>query len=153
LIVCRNFVIIMAEEILGDFLSTAVLIKAGTETDYIKNCFEEYKVATDPSGCYMSLYRMRHMIGLELGISVASVGIRARRPARRAPSMSISMRACAPQARPSPGHDRFSVSYGRPAAASDWWYSACAQMGLGDGTGHVIEAQKFACPTPTGATG
>jgi len=63
----------MAEEILGDFLSTAVLIKAGTEADYIKNCFEEYKVATDPSGCYMSLYRMRHMIGLELGISVASI--------------------------------------------------------------------------------
>ena len=46
------------------------------DTDYIKHCFEEYKVTTDPSGRYMSLYRKWHMIGLELGISVASVGIR-----------------------------------------------------------------------------
>ncbi len=46
------------------------------DTDYIKNCFEEYKVVTDPDGRYMSLYKRWHMIGLELGMSVASVGIR-----------------------------------------------------------------------------
>jgi predicted homoserine dehydrogenase-like protein len=45
-------------------------------SDYIRNCFEEYKVTTDPSGRYMCLYRKWHMIGLELGISVASVGLR-----------------------------------------------------------------------------
>lgn len=46
------------------------------DTDYLKNCFEEYKVVTDPSGQYMSLYKRWHMIGLELGVSVASVGLR-----------------------------------------------------------------------------
>jgi predicted homoserine dehydrogenase-like protein len=46
------------------------------DTDYIRNCFEEYKVITDPSGVYMSLYKKWHLIGLELGVSVASVGLR-----------------------------------------------------------------------------
>jgi predicted homoserine dehydrogenase-like protein len=46
------------------------------DTDYIRNCFEEYKVITDPTGRYMSLYKKWHLIGLELGVSVASVGIR-----------------------------------------------------------------------------
>ena len=47
------------------------------DTDYIRNCFEEYKVITDESGRYMALYKKWHLIGLELGISVASVGLRA----------------------------------------------------------------------------
>jgi len=46
------------------------------DTDYIKRCFTEYGVVTDPGGRYMSMYRRWHMIGLELGISVASVGLR-----------------------------------------------------------------------------
>ena len=46
------------------------------DTDYLRNCFEEYKVVTDPSGRYTSLYKRWHLIGLELGISVASVGLR-----------------------------------------------------------------------------
>ena len=46
------------------------------DTDYIKRCFTEYGVVTDASGRYMSMYRRWHMIGLELGISVASVGLR-----------------------------------------------------------------------------
>ena len=46
------------------------------DTDYLRNCFEEYKVVTDPSGRYMSLYKRWHLIGLELGVSVAAVGLR-----------------------------------------------------------------------------
>tara|TARA_B110000240_G_scaffold117164_1_gene131242 strand:+ start:148 stop:711 length:564 start_codon:yes stop_codon:yes gene_type:complete len=46
------------------------------DTEYLKNCFEEYKVVTDPSGKYMSLYKRWHLIGLELAISIASIGIR-----------------------------------------------------------------------------
>ena len=53
-----------------------VWICVEADTDYIKNCFEEYKVVTDPTGRYMSLYKRWHMIGLELGMSVATVGIR-----------------------------------------------------------------------------
>lgn len=46
------------------------------ESDYVKNCFEEYSVVTDPSGTYMSHYKKWHLIGLELAVSVASVGLR-----------------------------------------------------------------------------
>lgn len=46
------------------------------DTDYLKNCFEEYKVVTDPSGRYMTNYKRWHLIGLELAVSVAAVGLR-----------------------------------------------------------------------------
>jgi predicted homoserine dehydrogenase-like protein len=46
------------------------------ETEYIRNCFKEYMVHTDPSGRYACLYKRWHLIGLEVGISVAAVGLR-----------------------------------------------------------------------------
>ncbi len=46
------------------------------DTEYIRNCFREYMVRTDPSGRYACLYKRWHLIGLELGISVASVALR-----------------------------------------------------------------------------
>jgi len=46
------------------------------ETDYIRRCFSEYGVKTDSSGRYACMYKRWHLIGLEVGISVASVGIR-----------------------------------------------------------------------------
>lgn len=46
------------------------------DTEYIRRCFTEYGVRTDPSGRYACLYKRWHMIGLEVGISVASVGLR-----------------------------------------------------------------------------
>jgi predicted homoserine dehydrogenase-like protein len=46
------------------------------DTDYIRRCFTEYGVRTDPSGRYACLYKRWHLIGLEVGISVASVGLR-----------------------------------------------------------------------------
>jgi predicted homoserine dehydrogenase-like protein len=46
------------------------------ETEYIRNCFEEYKAKTDDSGRYFTLYKRWHLIGLEVGMSVASVALR-----------------------------------------------------------------------------
>src|SRR3954467_1504928 len=46
------------------------------DTEYIRNCFKEYMVRTDTSGRYACLYKRWHLIGLEVGISVASVGLR-----------------------------------------------------------------------------
>ncbi len=46
------------------------------ETAYIRNCFEEYKAHTDPTGRYFTLYKRWHLIGLEVGYSVASVMLR-----------------------------------------------------------------------------
>nr|WP_255574929.1 Gfo/Idh/MocA family oxidoreductase [Caldovatus aquaticus] len=46
------------------------------ETEYARRCFAEYGVATDESGRYAALWRPYHFIGLELGVSVASVALR-----------------------------------------------------------------------------
>jgi len=46
------------------------------ETDYARRCFKEYAMLPDRSGKYAALYRPIHMIGLELGISVASCALR-----------------------------------------------------------------------------
>jgi predicted homoserine dehydrogenase-like protein len=45
-------------------------------TDYVKRCFSEYGLRTDASGEFAALYRPYHLIGLELGISVASAALR-----------------------------------------------------------------------------
>lgn len=46
------------------------------DTEYLRRCFVEYGVRTDPSGRYACMYKRWHLIGLEVGISVASVGLR-----------------------------------------------------------------------------
>jgi predicted homoserine dehydrogenase-like protein len=46
------------------------------DTEHIRRCFTEYGVRTDPSGQYACLYKRWHLIGLEVGISVAAVGVR-----------------------------------------------------------------------------
>ncbi len=51
-----------------------VVFEAATE--YQKNCFEEYMLQTDPSGPYSVMYKRWHLIGLEVGMSVASIGLR-----------------------------------------------------------------------------
>ena len=53
-----------------------VWVTVEAETEYIKNCFEEYNAHTDPSGRYFTLYKRWHLIGLEVGMSVASVALR-----------------------------------------------------------------------------
>jgi len=55
-------------------LGTYVVIEG--ETDYARRCFREYQMLPDGSGRYAALYRPIHMIGLELGVSVASAALR-----------------------------------------------------------------------------
>jgi predicted homoserine dehydrogenase-like protein len=55
-------------------MGTYVVIEAGH--DYVGHCFEEYNMLPDSSLKYAVLYRPLHLIGLELGISVASVALR-----------------------------------------------------------------------------
>ena len=55
-------------------LGTYVVIEG--ETEYARRCFREYAMLPDKSGKYAALYRPIHMIGLELGISVASCALR-----------------------------------------------------------------------------
>src|SRR3954452_15155336 len=46
------------------------------ESDYARRCFTEYAMLPDSTGRFAALYRPIHMIGLELGISVASAALR-----------------------------------------------------------------------------
>ncbi|BAQ47482.1 MULTISPECIES: NAD(P)H-dependent oxidoreductase [Methylobacterium] len=45
-------------------------------SDYVRKCFSEYGLKTDPSGRYSAIYKPYHLIGLELGLSVASIAVR-----------------------------------------------------------------------------
>ncbi|MDH3414633.1 MAG: SAF domain-containing protein, partial [Gammaproteobacteria bacterium] len=57
-------------------LRWGVYVTFEAPSDYAARCFKEYGLVTDKSGRYSSLYRRYHLIGLELGISVASVVLR-----------------------------------------------------------------------------
>jgi predicted homoserine dehydrogenase-like protein len=62
--------------------------------DYVRRCFREYGFSTDPSGRYSAMYKPYHAIGLELGISVASAGLR-NEPTRQAQSWRADVVATA----------------------------------------------------------
>jgi len=57
-------------------LRWGVYITFAADSDYVRRCFSEYGLVTDPLGNTTALYKPYHLIGLELGISVASVGLR-----------------------------------------------------------------------------
>ena len=45
-------------------------------SQYVMDCFKQYGLQTDSSGKYAAMYKPYHLIGLELGISVASIAVR-----------------------------------------------------------------------------
>ena len=57
-------------------LRWGVYVTFSAEHEYVRRCFQEYGIITDPSGEYASMYKPSHLIGLELGISVASAAVR-----------------------------------------------------------------------------
>jgi predicted homoserine dehydrogenase-like protein len=57
-------------------LRWGVYVTFAADSDYVRRCFAEYGLATDDSGHHAAMYKPWHLIGLELGISVASVGLR-----------------------------------------------------------------------------
>src|SRR4051812_38323356 len=57
-------------------LRWGVYVTFAADSDYVRKCFAEYGLVTDDSGNYSSMYKPFHLIGLELGISVASAGLR-----------------------------------------------------------------------------
>ena len=61
---------------IGYDIRMGVWVTVEGETEYIRNCFEEYNAKTDPSGRYFTLYKRWHLIGLEVGFSVASLALR-----------------------------------------------------------------------------
>ena len=59
----------------GD-LRQGVYVTFRAPTDYAAACFHQYGLSTDPGGEVAALWRPFHLIGLELGISVASAALR-----------------------------------------------------------------------------
>lgn len=57
-------------------LRWGVYVTFAAEHEYVRRCFQEYGIVTDPTGEYAAMYKPSHLIGLELGISVASVALR-----------------------------------------------------------------------------
>lgn len=57
-------------------LRWGVYVTFKARTAYAAACFSEYGVVTDESGEYASLFRPYHMIGMELGVSIASAVLR-----------------------------------------------------------------------------
>jgi predicted homoserine dehydrogenase-like protein len=55
-------------------MGTYVVIES--DSAYSEECFREYSMLPDSSGKFACLYRPTHMIGLELGLSVASAALR-----------------------------------------------------------------------------
>jgi predicted homoserine dehydrogenase-like protein len=63
------------EEVFRD-LRWGVYAVFAAGSDYVRRCFSEYGLKTDASGQYAAMYKPYHLIGLELGISVASAALR-----------------------------------------------------------------------------
>jgi predicted homoserine dehydrogenase-like protein len=57
-------------------LAMGTYVVVESDSPYAAQCFTEYHCLQDKSGRYAALYRPTHMIGLELGVSVASVALR-----------------------------------------------------------------------------
>ncbi len=105
------------------------------ETEYIQRCFSEYGVKTDPSGRYACMYKRWHLIGLEVGISVASVGLRGEATgcatAWRADAVAVSKKDLK-QGELLDGEGGYTV-VGRLMPAADSVNLGCLPLGLAHG--------------------
>jgi predicted homoserine dehydrogenase-like protein len=105
------------------------------ESDYIRRCFAEYGVKTDDSGRYACLYKRWHLIGLEVGISVASVGLRGEATGCatgfRADAVASAKRALKP-GELLDGEGGYTV-VGRLMPAADSLAQGCLPLGLAHG--------------------
>jgi predicted homoserine dehydrogenase-like protein len=57
-------------------LQMGVYVTYEAPSEYTQSCFNEYWLLPDETGTYAGLYRPLHLIGLELGVSVASIMVR-----------------------------------------------------------------------------
>ncbi|AKQ53738.1 NAD(P)H-dependent oxidoreductase [Bordetella hinzii] len=57
-------------------LRWGVYVTLAAGSDFVRDSFRDYGLVTDPSGHYAAMYKPYHLIGMELGMSVASIGLR-----------------------------------------------------------------------------
>ncbi|MGE5258863.1 MAG: NAD(P)H-dependent oxidoreductase [Hyphomicrobiales bacterium] len=118
-------------------------------TEYVRRCFSEYGLGTDSSGEFAALYRPYHLIGLELGISVASVALRGE-PTGSSHSFIADVAATAKKdLKPGDvldGEGGYTV-YGRLARAQESLNKNCLPMGLASNAKLVRPVKKDAFVT------
>ncbi len=124
----------------GVYVTLEASEDSGAGADYVRRCFGEYGVVTDRSGRYATLYRPSHLIGLELGISVASAALRGE-PTGRTNDLVSDVVAVAkrPLAKGEilDGEGGFTV-WGRLARAGD----ALSRRGLPIGLAHNMKLSR-----------
>ena len=105
------------------------------ESEYIRRCFSEYGLGTDPSGRYALMYKRWHLIGLEVGISVASIGLRGEptgcATGWRADAIAVAKRDLVP-GETLDGEGGYTV-VGRLMPAADSRAGGCLPLGLAHG--------------------
>ena len=52
-----------------------MFVVIAAKNSYVKDCFSQYGIITDPSGKYSALWRPYHYIGLELAYSIYSIAL------------------------------------------------------------------------------
>ncbi|AZY47984.1 NAD(P)H-dependent oxidoreductase [Bordetella avium] len=57
-------------------LRWGVFVTLAADSDFVRSSFRDFGLVTDPSGNYAAMYRPYHLMGMELGMSVASIGLR-----------------------------------------------------------------------------
>ena len=128
-------------------LRWGVYVTFAAEHEYVRRCFQEYGIVTDPGGEYAAMYKPSHLIGLELGISVASVALR-REPTGAATGWRGDCVATAKRALKAgemlDGEGGYTV-WGKLMAAAD----SAAKKALPIGLAHKVKLKR---DLPEGAT-
>jgi predicted homoserine dehydrogenase-like protein len=113
-------------------LRWGVYVTFAGDSDYVRRCFSEYGLLTDESGNYTAMYKPYHLIGLELGISVASAGLRGEATGApndfRADAVAVAKRAL-PAGDRLDGEGGYTV-YGRLMPAAESLRAGALPIGL-----------------------
>jgi predicted homoserine dehydrogenase-like protein len=116
-------------------LRWGVYVTFAGDSDYVRRCFNEYGLLTDETGNYTAMYKPYHLIGLELGISVASVGLRREATGApeefRADAVAVAKRDLSSGATLD-GEGGYTV-YGRLMPAADSLHAGALPIGLAHG--------------------
>ena len=116
-------------------LRWGVYVTFAADSDYVRRCFREYGLVTDPGGNVSAMFKPYHLIGLELGISVASVALRGE-PTGSASDFRADVVATAKRALAAgetlDGEGGCTV-YGKLAPASDSLAAGALPLGLAHG--------------------
>jgi predicted homoserine dehydrogenase-like protein len=124
----------------GVYITFEAAEDEGRGADYVRRCFSEYQVVTDSSGRYATMFRPSHLIGLELGVSVASAVLR-HEPTGRTNGLVSDVIAVAKKPLTAgetlDGEGGFTV-WGRIARAED----SLAKRGLPIGLAHNMKLKR-----------